>query len=259
MVGALSQRITRVMKLDGYVSRARAVLGQLAGSDIAPIDPELMGRRSDSALSTGALELVTEISKYVPSGASVLEVGCGNGHISKVIIDKGNRLLAVDISAEAIEECRRKFGNAARFEVVDLPSYRTDERFEYAFINETLEQVKDDDGMLRAIFALLAPGGRLVLSNVVDQARVPEFTVHTYTLADLRGKLENAGFSLDTADTYGGALSQVAALASRKIRFPKPFLRAVRNFPLYRALMAMDAKLKLAGGRAILVGVKPRS
>jgi hypothetical protein len=32
----------------------------------------------------------------------------------------------------------------------------------------------------------------------------------------------------------------------------------VRNFPLYRALMAVDAKLKLAKGRAILVGVKPR-
>lgn len=245
-------------KLESYVSLARGVLESLKGPHVAPSMSNDVGRRSDSGDSTGALELVTEISKHIPKGRSVLEVGCGNGHISKAIIEKGNRLFAVDLSEDAILQCRRTLGNAGRFEVLDIMSYRTEERFDYVFINEVLEQVPDDDAMLRALYALLEPGGRLVLSENVAESRVPEFRLHTYSVGDLRRKLEQAGFSLETESTYGGALSQFAAIASKKVRFPKPFLRAVREFPLYRAVMAVDAKLRLGGGRAVLVGIKPR-
>jgi ubiquinone/menaquinone biosynthesis C-methylase UbiE len=214
-------------------------------------------RRSDSPLSFGALDIATNVGPHIPRGQTVLEVGCGFGFLSALILEKGNQLTALDISTAAVAECRSRFGDKAKFVEADVITYQTDERFSYAFINEVLDQIPDDVGALAAVFALLKPGGRLVLSTTLSEERFIEASVHHYDADEIQGKVRSVGFTIANSVSYGGVLSHIAAVMSRRFRFSKRLLSLVRSLPLYKQLVTMDSKLGTKGGRLILVCEKP--
>jgi 2-heptyl-1-hydroxyquinolin-4(1H)-one methyltransferase len=80
-------------------------------------------------------ELVEAIdSGWLPKDQRVIDVGCGNGEISRWLAGQGFAVLGVDYSAAAIENCRRLSTgqpDAPIFEVADLCS--EDLRLEPAF------------------------------------------------------------------------------------------------------------------------------
>jgi SAM-dependent methyltransferase len=80
-------------------------------------------------------ELVDAIeSGWFPKNRRVIDVGCGNGEISRWLAGQGFAVLGLDYSAAAIKNCRRLSAghpNAPTFEVVDLCG--EDPRLEPAF------------------------------------------------------------------------------------------------------------------------------
>jgi len=210
-------------------------------------------RRSDSPLSVGALDIATNVAPHIPRGKSVLEVGCGFGYLSALILGNGNELVALDISAAAVMECQSRFGARGTFVEADIISYQTDQRFDYAFINEVLDQIPDDVAALASVFRLLKPGGRLVLSTPVSEDRFIDASIHHYDAQEIRTKVESVGFTIASTTNYGGALSHFAAVMSRRFKFSKRLLSVLRKLPLYKQLVTMDAKLATKGDRLILV------
>lgn len=180
------------------------------------------------------------------------------GFLSAVIIANGNDLTALDISAAAIEECRKRFGDKATFLEADIVTFKHEKRFAYAFINEVLDQIPDDVGALASVYALLEPGGKLILSSTVSEERFIDATVHRYDVDELRGKVQSVGFEIAAAEKYGGMLSYVSAVLSKRFRIPKPVLSLVRKIPFYKQLVMMDSKLAAKGDRILLVCEKPR-
>jgi len=69
-------------------------------------------------------ELVDAIeSGWFPKNQRVIDVGCGNGEVSRWLAGQGFAVLGLDYSAAAIENCRRLSAghpNAPIFEVADL-------------------------------------------------------------------------------------------------------------------------------------------
>jgi trans-aconitate methyltransferase len=177
--------------------------------------------------------------------------------LSALILEKGNELTALDISAAAVAECRTRYGDRANFVEADIISYQTEKCFAYAFINEVLDQIPDDVAALAAVFRLLKPGGRLVLSTPVSEDRFIEASIHHYDAEEIRRKVQSVGFGIATATSYGGALSHFAAVMSRRFKFSKRLLSVLRKVPLYKQLVTMDAKLGTKGDRLILVCEKP--
>ncbi|MGM9968766.1 MAG: class I SAM-dependent methyltransferase [Anaeroplasma sp.] len=61
------------------------------------------------------------IRKYkINKNSSILEIGCGEGRDSHFILENGFKLLATDISKEAIKYCKNNYSNyEACFEVLD--------------------------------------------------------------------------------------------------------------------------------------------
>jgi SAM-dependent methyltransferase len=57
-------------------------------------------------------ETVREWSKSLPRGASILELGCGHGMISRVLIEEGFDVYGVDASAKLIAAFRERFPGA---------------------------------------------------------------------------------------------------------------------------------------------------
>lgn len=93
-------------------------------------------------------------------GERILDLGCGDGELTKRIAQTGATVTGVDASAEMLEAARAlgiaaEEGNAER-----LPFAQ--ESFEAVFSNAALHWVLDQDAMMAEARRVLKPGGRFV-------------------------------------------------------------------------------------------------
>ena len=97
-------------------------------------------------------------------GACVLEIGCGTGLLTEMLVARGLRVEAVDPGPSMVDAARRRVGDAdvrfhlGRFEDVDLPR----ESFAAAFSGTAFHWVDPSVGWAK-VAGLLAPAGVLAL------------------------------------------------------------------------------------------------
>jgi 2-polyprenyl-3-methyl-5-hydroxy-6-metoxy-1,4-benzoquinol methylase len=130
----------------------------------------------------------------------VLELGCGAGHLSAEIARRGLRVLGVDLSGRKIERARARYPGI-EFRRQDILAMPADAAWDTVVLAEVLEHVPGHvgDRMLALAWALVAPGGRLVVS-VPNEDLVPHPNhVRQFTVASLRGCL--AAFGAATVET----------------------------------------------------------
>jgi cyclopropane fatty-acyl-phospholipid synthase-like methyltransferase len=79
------------------------------------------------------------------NNSTVLEVGCGNGVITKMIADKvsAGSVTGVDISSETIAMLRQKFTarKNMRFMVSDMSSWNGNEKFDFILLPDVIEHI----------------------------------------------------------------------------------------------------------------------
>ncbi len=81
------------------------------------------------------------IASLVPEGAKIIDLGCGNGSLIEVLINKKNvSAVGVDISDSGISECKQKGLNAVQGEIDKKLDFKDDE-FDYAICNVTIQMV----------------------------------------------------------------------------------------------------------------------
>ncbi len=99
----------------------------------------------------------------VPSGAGVVDVGCGTGRAVAELAERGLRPIGVDLSEQMVEQARRRWpgidarvGDAYRLPIPDatLAGYRADKVF---------HELADADRALAEARRVLTAGGRIVL------------------------------------------------------------------------------------------------
>jgi trans-aconitate methyltransferase len=93
------------------------------------------------------------------SGERILDLGCGDGTLTKRLVDLGCEVVAVDSSAPQIEATRRLGLDAHVMSAEALP-FR--EEFDAVFSNAVLHWIKRADAMIAAVYRSLRPGGRFV-------------------------------------------------------------------------------------------------
>lgn len=90
------------------------------------------------------------IIEWIEKGASVLDLGCGDGKLlSRLIEEKQVRAQGIEINEEAIHHCIAK-GLSVFQEDIDsgLAAY-ADNSFDYVILNQTFQQVKKPDFVLK--------------------------------------------------------------------------------------------------------------
>jgi SAM-dependent methyltransferase len=90
-------------------------------------------------------------------GERILDVGCGEGTLTKKIVERGATVLGIDKSPEMIAAARAKGIDAVLMDVGDMPFAA---EFDAAFSNATLHWVLHKEQVARAIFRALKAGGR---------------------------------------------------------------------------------------------------
>jgi SAM-dependent methyltransferase len=157
------------------------------------------------------------------------DAGCGNGAFSIYAARAGNDVVAASFSPREQEDARRRAQGLGvggiDFRTIDLREL-ADHRgalgsFDQIICLETIEHLTDDEGLLGLLAAMLAPGGRLLLSAPFEGHR----PLHTeerhpspvedgshvrygYTQERLREVVEGAGLTVESEAFVSGVVSQ---------------------------------------------------
>ncbi len=114
-------------------------------------------------------ELSDVVAEWVPAGARLLEVGCGNGQLALALMRAGYDVTAIDPLAPEGEPFRR----------VALEEFAPDGAFGAVVARRSLHHVADLGAALDRIVAMLPPGGLLVIGEFAWD-RMDEPTAHWY-------------------------------------------------------------------------------
>jgi len=95
-------------------------------------------------------------------GERILDAGCGTGQLTARIAEAGAEVHGIDHSADMIAKARTAFP-ALRFDVADLTSFTTTEKYDAIFSNAVLHWVKNAAAAARCFSSALVPGGRFVV------------------------------------------------------------------------------------------------
>jgi len=147
------------------------------------------------------------------TGERILDLGCGDGVLTKKLADLGCEVIGVDSSAPQIEASRKLGLSAFVINGEDLPY---NEEFDAVFSNAALHWIRRADPMLAGVYRSLKPGGRFVaecggygcvhkirtaLVHALDrrgidgESRVPWYFP---TPGDYATRLERVGFRVDS-------------------------------------------------------------
>jgi SAM-dependent methyltransferase len=192
-----------------------------------------------------------QFREFVPApGRSTLEIGCGEGRISRDLTALGHRVTATDISPSllAAAEAAR---SADRYQVADAANLPfKDNEFDRVVAYNMLMDVPDMPAVITEAARVLAPGGQLTISIVhpfidrgafaddgpdaIFEVRGSYFGRKHFTGTEQRGDhvMHYAGWSHPLQD-YAAALNQ-AGLAITDIREPRPAAAGNGNAALER-------------------------
>ena len=150
------------------------------------------------------------IRKYgIPEDGDLLEIGCGEGRDAREVLKHGYRLLATDISEEAISYCRKNIPeHAENFRKLDCLSGRLDGTFDFIYAVAVLHMLvpdEDRNGFYRFIREHLKPEGLTLICTMGNG----EFEMQT----DVR-----EAFDLKERDHESGRMT-VAATSCRMVSF----------------------------------------
>lgn len=178
-------------------------------------------------------------------GQRVLEIGCGTGRHTVKLAAQGNRVTGVDLSPGMLAVARKRLARASlEAELVqgdvlgDLPL--AEGAFDAAVCALVVEHVAPLDRFFARVARLLAPGGRLWLSEIHPERSAQGILAHfvdasgeevhlegtAHTEAALRGAAEGAGFAVVACVTHRGDRRLAALNPKWERHLGRPMLQA---------------------------------
>lgn len=121
-----------------------------------------------------------EILELIPPNQDVLDVACGTGYGSQLLTSRGNRVVGVDISDDAISEALGKFPEVAAFRVGEGTSIPVEDRgMDMVVSIATIEHIPDDAAFVREISRVLRPSGRCIVYTPQNRlGKIPTWPWH---------------------------------------------------------------------------------
>lgn len=243
-------------------------------STVQTWDPASYARnaRFVSDLGTPVVELLAP-----KAGERILDLGCGDGVLTKKLADLGCDVVAVDSSVPQVEAARKLGLKAFVIRGEDLPY---NEEFDAVFSNAALHWIKSADVMLAGVYRSLKPGGRFVAEcgghgcirkirtalvqalnrrGFDGEARVPWYFP---TPGEYATKLECAGFRVDSIALIPRPTPLpgdiVGYLETFALNFFQGFSDEARSEYLQEVRMILEPQLRDANGTWIADYVRLR-
>ena len=95
-------------------------------------------------------------------GERILDLGCGTGHLTAQIAERGADVTGIDASPDMIGQARQNYPKL-KFKLADARDFHFEEPFDAVFSNAALHWIPDAAPVIASVAAALKPGGRFVL------------------------------------------------------------------------------------------------
>lgn len=163
-------------------------------------------------------EAVTELVDAEP-GASVLDMGCGNGALTAALTEQGYAVRGMDASAEQLALARESHPHIEFFQA-DATAFQLASPVDVVFSNAVLHWIERElhPAMLACVFDALKPGGQFVFecggtgcTRHIHAALAEAFAAHGMpyqipfffpTIGEYATLLESAGFKVTFATLF---------------------------------------------------------
>lgn len=109
--------------------------------------------------------IIESLQNQIPPNGSVLDVGCGNGIISRSVGKAGFNVFGIDISEKAIEKAKSKNDLAnVKFAVMSAEEFTVNNTYDAIICSEVLEHLVSPADLLKVINQSLKDDGILIVT-----------------------------------------------------------------------------------------------
>ncbi len=153
-------------------------------------------------------------------GEKILDLGCGTGHLTKLIADTGAEVIGIDSSHEMIKQAKQNYP-LINFLKMDAANFSFIEKFDAVFSNAVLHWIPEKEKVINCISSALKTGGKFVaefggknnVHNVVESLnktlRLNGYTqnadrINWYfpSIGEYSSLLEKFGFEVELASHF---------------------------------------------------------
>lgn len=174
------------------------------------------------------------------SGLEVIDIGCGSGRATEILVGMGAKVTGVEPNADALRRAREG-GRATYLEGTGEETGQPDDAFDIAVFSESLHHARDRFAAIEEAARIVCPGGRIVV--IEPEAPDPIYEVARYID--------------DEAPVYADAQNAIAALASSgRADRAAPLLYAAK-YRVSSAQEMLEEMLSVDPGRALDAGDRP--
>jgi trans-aconitate 2-methyltransferase len=106
-------------------------------------------------------EWAAQVLGRMHSAHLVLDAGCGSGRVTQLLLEKCDRVIAVDAAPSMVEHARKTLGDRATVLQQDLLELSVPEPVDAAFSNAVFHWVPDHPRLFARLHEALKPGGQL--------------------------------------------------------------------------------------------------
>ncbi|HHW08257.1 MAG TPA: class I SAM-dependent methyltransferase [Clostridia bacterium] len=161
-----------------------------------------------ATLRPGGLELTKRALSYCqfPVGARVLDIGCGTGETVRFLVEAcGLEALGIDASPVMIQKGQERYPDLPIEEGRgdDLPC--ADCSLHGVLMECTFGLIDDKDALLKEVFRVLRPGGKLIITDIYYRNRQDSIQTKDGILA----LLDRYGFKVLVWEDHSGYLVQL--------------------------------------------------
>ena len=133
------------------------------------------------------------VNKMGKDSEMILDVGCGNGWLSKMVQSDKNYIFSLDISYTNVERVIKQQAHPNHYglvaDVYNLPLQS--ETFDTIIASEIIEHVFDPSKFIQCLLAVLKPNGKLIITTPFDEKIPLCLCVHCNKPTPMHGHLHS--------------------------------------------------------------------
>lgn len=157
------------------------------------------------------------IASHVPSGARVLDVGCGDGQLMAALRDRsGADVRGLEIDAANVAGAVARGLAVVQGDADTDLAYYPDASFDYAILSQTLQTTRRPDMVIEALLRIgrqafvsfpnfahwrgrlsLLLGGRMPVTKLLPERWYDTPNIHHLTIDDFRAMVKDRGWTID--------------------------------------------------------------
>ncbi|MFC1541690.1 class I SAM-dependent methyltransferase [Candidatus Latescibacterota bacterium] len=193
------------------------------------------------------------ISRMVPQAdvRRVLDIGCGNGELSEILVRRGMNVVSTDLGFDSIRRASEKINGRlerrpprdASIRFVQGDIYRLpydDSSFDAVVASEILEHLDNPQGAVSEVFRVLRPGGYFIVSTPYKELLRYTLCIHCNEKTPVNAHLHSFDEKV-LGDMLAGAGFTVSGISKYSSRFAELFRIPGMTFILpYAAWRLLD-------------------